>query len=238
MSSPIAIIQARMTSTRLPGKVLADIHGKPALTRMLDRVGEAKRLGGIVVATTTNASDDAIVGLAQRTGATVFRGDELDVLGRFRAAAESVHAPVVMRLTADCPMIDPGLLDDMVALFDREACDYASNCNTRTYPDGLDAEVFTIAALREADERAKHTFLREHVTPYIRGSRKELGAGAFRIEQLLAPADFSHVRWTLDRTDDLDRIRDLIGMLPEHYDWMAALAVATRHPRLLGLPAQ
>lgn len=231
----VAIIQARMTSKRLPGKVLMDIRGEPALAHMIDRVRMAKRVQRLLVATTTNATDDAVVELCARLGVEMFRGDETDVLGRYLGAAEKARAPAIMRLTADCPMIDPDVLDQAVDTFASGAFDYVSNCNVRTFPDGLDVEVFTIDALREANTKAEHPFLREHVTPYIRGIRPQFGAGAFRIGHILAPADFSHVRWTLDTPTDLAVIRELIALLPHGYRWMAALAAATRQPHLLGV---
>lgn len=227
-----------MTSTRLPGKVLMDLAGRPALAFMLERVRRAQRIGRIVVATTVNRADDAIAAVCAQMDVEVFRGDELDVLGRYLGAARWAEAEVVMRLTADCPMIDPEVLDDAVKIFSGGNHDYVSNCNIRTFPDGLDVEVFTVAALHEADANAQHPFLREHVTPYIRGIRKELGAGNFRIGHLLAPADFGHVRWTLDTAADLDRIRELIAALPPDFGWLTALSEATRRPRLLGVLIQ
>lgn len=233
---PVAIIQARMTSSRLPGKVLMDLAGKPALAFMLERVQRAQRIGRIVVATTINQADDAIAAVCAEMSVDIFRGDEMDVLGRFVGAARWANARSVMRLTADCPMIDPDVVDGAVAIFAEGKHDYVSNCNIRTFPDGLDVEVFTSGALIEADANARHPFLREHVTPYIRGIRKELGAGNFRIGHLLAPANFGHVRWTLDTIADLDRIRELVGRLPENFGWLAALSEATRRPHLLGVP--
>lgn len=231
----VAIIQARMTSSRLPGKVLMNIAGKPALQQMLERVKQCKRLDQIVVATTINATDDPIQELCDQLGINTFRGDEHDVLGRFLTAAEQFGADAVVRLTADCPMIDPQVLDQVVEQFQTTACDYASNTIQRTYPDGLDAEVMTIEALREADQQAQQPFLREHVTPYISGKRPDLNAGAFVKEQLCYEADFSHVRWTLDTADDLQRIRALVEQLPADYHWLQALSVATRQPELLGV---
>lgn len=234
MTSLVAIVQARMTSSRLPGKVLADICGKAALQRQIERIQQAKRVDKIMVATTTNASDDPIVELCGRLGVDVFRGDEADVLERFRGAAEAAGATAVVRLTADCPMIDPDVLDGVVELFNEGCWDYVSNCNERTFPDGLDVEVFTRAALEEAAEKATAPFQREHVTPYMRGMFLQYVSGEFRIAQYTYPADFSHVRWTLDTVDDLERIRRLIAQLPEDYTWLQALSVATRQPELLG----
>jgi spore coat polysaccharide biosynthesis protein SpsF (cytidylyltransferase family) len=231
----IAIIQARMTSTRLPGKVLADIAGRPALQQMLERVRQSQRLDGIVVATTHNVTDDPIQELCDRMGISTFRGDEHDVLGRFLSAAEEADADAVVRLTADCPMIDSQVIDQVVTAFDPTRCDYVSNTIERTFPDGLDVEVMTLDALKEANREARDPFLREHVTPYISGKRSDLNAGNFKIMQVTFDADFAHVRWTLDTQEDLERIRELVSKLPENYGWLQALSVATREPGLLGI---
>ena len=230
----VTIIQARMTSSRLPEKVLADICGKPSLQIMLERISMSTSVGKVVVATTINTSDDPIVKLCNKIGYKTFRGDEFDVLGRILQAAESENAEVVVRLTADCPMIDPGVIDEVVTTFSINNHDYLSNTIERTYPDGLDVEVMSINALREAHKKAVAPFLREHVTPYISGKRPDLGAGDFRIDQIRFAADFSHIRWTLDTKEDLQRIRSLVSKLPEDYHWLQALSIATREPDLLG----
>jgi spore coat polysaccharide biosynthesis protein SpsF (cytidylyltransferase family) len=234
MSATVAIIQARMTSSRLPGKVLMDIAGQPALTRMITRLRSARRIDQIVVATTTNATDDPIVSLSAELGIQVWRGDEMDVLGRYAGAAVNFNADPVVRLTSDCPMIDPEIVDAAIKMFESGDWDYVSNGIHRTYPDGLDVEVFSRAALNTAAEEAHHPFCREHVTPYIHGGKPDIPHGEFRIGKLIFDADFAHVRWTLDNADDLDRIQRLIALLPEGYSWMEALAVATKTPDLLG----
>jgi spore coat polysaccharide biosynthesis protein SpsF len=235
-TSPLlTIVQARMTSTRLPGKVLMDICGKPALERQIERIRLARHTSQIVIATTVNQSDDPIVQLAQRLAVPVFRGDEMDVLSRFSGAAAAFDAHSIIRLTADCPMLDPEVLDGIITMYLSGDADYVSNGNVRTFPDGLDAEVFTRQALEDAARHARHPFLREHVTPYIRGTHPQIGAGKFAIEQYVFTADFSHVRWTLDTSEDLERIRRLVSHLPERYSWLEALSVATRHPELLGV---
>jgi spore coat polysaccharide biosynthesis protein SpsF (cytidylyltransferase family) len=234
LTRTVAIIQARMTSTRLPGKVLADICGKPALARMLERVQRATTVDQIIVATTDNASDDPVVALCEGKDVAVYRGSEMDVLGRYRQAAELFRADAIVRLTADCPMIDPEIIDQIVGKFQSGHWDDVTNTSERTFPDGLDAEVFTLEALIDADANAKHIFLREHVTPYIRGSRPDLGSGDFKVGHIRYTADFSHIRWTLDTTDDLDRIRRLVGRLPEEFTWLEALSEATKTPELLG----
>jgi len=234
----VAIIQARMTSTRLPGKVLMDIGGRSALELMVSRVKRATLVDGIVVATTTNATDDPVVSLCERLGIATFRGDEHDVLGRFAGAAKAHGAATVVRLTGDCPIADPAVVDDAIRLYASGRWDYVGNANRRTYPDGLDVEVFSRAALERADREAAHPFAREHVTPYIRGTRRDIiPDGGFARGDLIYPADFSHIRWTLDRQDDLERLRRLVSKLPDGFDWLSALSVATREPSLLGLGA-
>lgn len=234
----VAIIQARMTSSRLPGKVMADICGKPALQRMIERARRAERLDEIVVATTVNATDGPVVELCKRLGVKVFRGDEADVLGRYLNAAGLARAGVIVRLTADCPMIEPTLIDQAVTTFQSGNWDYVSNAVRRTYPDGLDVEVFSREALERAAREAQHPFLREHVTPYINGKRAGLPHGDFALGDMTFEADFSHVRWAVDTSEDLDRVRRLFALLPENFTWLHALAAATREPELLGLSRQ
>lgn len=223
-----------MTSTRLPGKVMAELAGQPLLGHMLDRVRCAATLDAAWVATTVNATDDPVAAYCGQRGVPVFRGDEADVLGRFAGAAAAARADVIVRLTADCPMIDPALIDEAVDR--RAACDfdYLSNAGERTYPDGLDIEVFTRTALDEANRAARLPFHREHVTPYLRtGLYADIPTGEFKIGNVEAPADFSHLRWTVDTPDDLERVRAIVGALPERYTWMDALALVTRRPELL-----
>jgi spore coat polysaccharide biosynthesis protein SpsF len=223
-----------MTSSRLPGKVLMDIEGQSALERMITRVRKAKKLDLIVVATTKNPEDDPVVALSDQMGIDVYRGDEMDVLGRYADAARKFDADPVVRLTSDCPMIDPSIVDASIEMFETGKWDYVSNGIIRTYPDGLDVEVFSRAALRQAADEVDDQFCREHVTPYIRGDKPDLPHGNFRIGKLVFEADFSHVRWTLDTADDLERIRRLVAQLPNDYSWMDALAIATKTPELLG----
>ncbi|HUS96970.1 MAG TPA: glycosyltransferase family protein, partial [Hyphomicrobiaceae bacterium] len=161
----VAIIQARMTSTRLPGKVLAEFAGQPMLSYMLDRVRRAQSLDGILIATTLNHTDDPVVDLCHEVGVAVFRGSEADVLGRYAAAAADAQADTIVRLTADCPLIDPHLIDQAVSTFREGGFDYLSNSIQLSYPDGLDVEVFTRSALARANAEANLPFHREHVTP-------------------------------------------------------------------------
>ena len=231
----VAIIQARMTSTRLPGKVMMDICGKPSITRMVERIKRARKVDHIIVATTTNYQDDPLVDLCKQLNIEIYRGVEHDVLDRFYKASLLNDADVILRLTADCPMIDPGVIDDILSMFYAGGYDYVSNCNDRTFPDGLDVEAFKPECLERANFEATHPFAREHVTPYIRGTRKDCGDGDFVKGQVTYAADFSHIRWTLDTLEDLERIRELVALLPEDYTWLEALAVATKYPWLLGV---
>jgi spore coat polysaccharide biosynthesis protein SpsF (cytidylyltransferase family) len=224
-----------MTSSRLPGKALVDICGVSNLKRMLDRVKKARHSGLICIATTKNITDDPIEEFGKREAVEVFRGDEQDVLGRVFGAAKFFGAKNLIRLTADCPMIDPVLIDEVYEIYTSGSYDYAANGNTRSFPDGLDVEVFSFDALEKAHQEAIHPFLREHVTPYIRGSHPQFGCGEFKIKNVVCPWNFGHIRWTLDTPYDLKIIRELIGHLPSEYSWMDALAVATKYPHLLGI---
>ena len=223
-----------MTSSRLPGKVLTDIGGRPALEAMTRRLGKSRRLDGLVIATTTNSTDDALAELAGRLSISVYRGDEADVLGRVAEAAAECDADIVVRLTADCPMIDPQIVDAIVELLLKGDCDYASNILVRTFPDGLDAEAVYRNTLEEANAEATAPASREHVTPFIHGA-EAASHGRYRLAHHTFATDFSHVRWTLDTPKDLDCIRRLVSVLPEDYGWLDALAAATREPDLLGL---
>src|SRR5277367_2863697 len=146
----VAIVQARMGSTRLPGKVLIDLGGETVLARVIARLRRAELVKEIVVATTDSAADDAIVGECRRLDVPTFRGSESDVLDRYYWAARGCPASVVVRITSDCPLIDPQLVDETIRVFQQQQADYASNTFSRTYPRGLDAEAFTTAALEQA----------------------------------------------------------------------------------------
>jgi spore coat polysaccharide biosynthesis protein SpsF len=190
----VAIIQARMGSTRLPGKVLRRLAGKSVLEHVITRVRGAKNVERVVVATTISKQDDPIVAECERLGTAHVRGSEEDVLSRYHAAAKRHGASVVVRVTSDCPLFDGGVLDRMLAEFD---ADYMSNCLRRTFPRGLDAEVFTMDALDRANSEAKEKHEREHVTPYIYGHPEK-----FRLQSYEEAEDHSHLRWTLDTPED------------------------------------
>lgn len=229
----ITIIQARMSSTRLPGKVLLDLGGRPSLERMIERVKRAKRVNETVIATTTEASDDPIVEMGRRIQAPVFRGSLPDVLDRYYQCALAHNAEIVVRLTGDCPLIDPDLIDDVVNALQEQQADFA--CNrlpppfTRTYPIGLDVEACTFAALANAWQNAAEKHDREHVLPYL----YEV-PGRFKVIQLHHNVDYGHMRWTLDTPEDLSLLREVIRRLNGRNDftWLEVLELFQKDPQL------
>lgn len=204
----LAIVQARMSSTRLPGKSLAEVNGEPMLLLLLRRLSHARRIDGIVVATSTDASDDPIAAVASGAGVAVSRGPRRDVLGRFLLAIGDRKDPIV-RITADCPLIDPTIVDDTVERFLSVAgCAYASNIQPRTFPDGLDVEVIDAAALRAVAREALESEDREHVTSAIRAQPER-----FRQAAVLGACNLGELRWTVDDPEDLEFVRALVRRL-------------------------
>lgn len=225
-----AVIQARMTSTRLPGKVLMPAAGRPMLAHQLDRVRRAETVDAICVATTTNADDDPVVALAEAEGVAVFRGSEPDVLDRFVQAADSVGAEIAVRLTGDCPLSDPALIDAVVGVFrdSDPAVDYATNSFPRTWPIGLDIEVASMTALRAANAEATDNYDREHVMPFLYRQPER-----FRIARYPATEDLSGYRWTLDERSDYELlVRILEALVPENpgFGWRDVIALLDAHP--------
>ncbi len=190
-----------MGSTRLPGKVLMPIAGRPLLGFMLDRLAAAREIDEIVVATSDGTIDDPIVALAESAAVPVVRGSEADVLGRFALALRDRHADHVVRLTADCPLIDPAIVDLVVLEHLRQDADYTSNTLLRTYPDGLDVEVLRSETLLAAHARASSPGEREHVTPYV--YRRP---DTYRLAAHVGPRDLEDERWTVDTPDDFRRV--------------------------------
>ena len=214
----IALVQARMGSSRLPGKVMRLIAGRPMIDWVLTRASRARSIDVVVLATSDHARDDALVAHVRKLGYPVARGSESDVLERFSQAALANDADVVVRITADCPLVDPDIIDAVVALRAREDADYASNTDPATFPDGLDVEVFKAAALARANSEATDTHDREHVTPYLRRD-------PFRRSVLRHDADLSGLRWTVDEAADLsvvDRLARAMGT--DDFTWQEALA--------------
>lgn len=202
------IIQARMASTRLPGKVMKEVLGRPLLGYLIERLQCCRRVQNIILATTMNPEDDPVAKLAKGFGLQVFRGSENNVLDRFYQAATMFGAEHIMRITADCPLIDPDLLDTLIEYYFASEFDYVSNCAHPTLPDGLDAEIFTFKALEDAYKNAVRPSCLEHVTPYIRNypERFKIGSWSFSM-------NLSHLRWTVDEPEDFQFVCQVIEKL-------------------------
>lgn len=208
-----AIIQARMGSTRLPGKVAMKLMGQSVLGHIIRRVRTCRDLDEIIVATTKRPEDDAVVREATRAGATVSRGSEHDVLERYYRAAHHYQVDTVVRITGDCPLHDPELLSGMLTRFqelvaDGIDADYLSNTLKRTFPVGLDTEIFTFEALARAQFAATQAYEREHVTPYIYQH-----PDSFALHDYTNDTDLSRHRWTLDTPEDLQFVEAVYGHL-------------------------
>ncbi|UCF31671.1 MAG: UDP-2,4-diacetamido-2,4,6-trideoxy-beta-L-altropyranose hydrolase [bacterium] len=211
----VSIVQARMGSTRLPGKVMFDLAGRSVLSHVIERVRSCPLVDDIVVATTINPEDDVIAEEACRNGVASYRGSEENVLERYYEAAVKAGAEVIVRVTSDCPLLDPQVLTGMLNSFtgrksDGESIDYLSNTLERTFPRGLDVEIFTYSALEKAHMEAKETFEREHVTPYMYNH-----PDIFRLRNYRSDTDLSEHRWTLDVEDDFTLIKEIYGSLFE-----------------------
>jgi spore coat polysaccharide biosynthesis protein SpsF len=201
----VVIVQARMTSTRLPGKVLIDLEGKPALAQQLLRLRAMTEADEVMVATTSLTTDDPVADLCRAEGVRVFRGDEQDVLSRYLGAARESNADLVVRVTADCPLIDPAESDRVVRELRERAgeADYASNIRRRTFPRGLDTEAFFRDVLERLARRGRSTPAREHVTWYLHREQPAL----FSIHSVEDGQDNSDLRWTVDTPADLAMVR-------------------------------
>lgn len=230
----VAVIQARMGSTRLPGKVLMDISGATCLARVVARLSRAQQINQVVIATTVSSADDVIVNAAKDLQIECFRGSERDVLSRYLGAAEKFQADAVVRITSDCPLIDPEIVDRVVSKAISGGVDYASNCSPRTFPRGLDTEFFTSAALYRADPIANQPHHREHVTP-IFCERRDLFHTCF----VCGEHDYSQYRWTLDTSEDLDLIRAIYGRFNgrDNFAWQEAICLMERSPDLTSINA-
>lgn len=226
--SVCAVIQARTGSTRLPSKVLADLAGASMLERVVERVSQAETVDGVIVATTKELRDDAIIEVLAGSDVDVVRGAEKDVLDRYHDALSASSADILVRVTSDCPLIDPQLIDDVVrALSDADA-DYASNTlEPRTYPRGLDVEAMTAEALTRAWREDVNPDWREHVTPYIYRN-----PGQFALCRLANDADLSDHRWTVDTPEDLKLVRRIYDVLDgRSFSWRDVLNVVEANPR-------
>ena len=228
----MAIVQARMGSSRLPGKVLEDVEGETVLARVLNRLRRARLINELLVATTNGTADDAIVQECRRCSVLVCRGDEDDVLDRYFRAAQLAKADIVVRITSDCPLIDPEITDKTIAAFVQSCPDYASNVLVRTYPRGLDTEVMSFDALARAWQEARKPHEREHVTPYIYEHSAQ-----FKLLSVTGDADHSGHRWTVDTPEDLALVRAIYARCKEKatFLWRDVLELVEQDPGLMDL---
>ncbi|MBK8618686.1 MAG: glycosyltransferase family protein [Anaerolineales bacterium] len=244
----VAIIQGRMSSSRLPGKILADIAGQPMLTRVYTRTLRAATLDEVIFATTTDASDDPVAEYCDFSGIPFTRGSQFDVLDRYYQTALKAKADVVVRITADCPVIDPLLIDDVVNTLLEDEYDFA--CNrlpppwTRTYPIGLDVEACTFKVLKKAWKEAKEPQHREHAMPYFyegvqlttvnRQLQTGLSPRGFNIALLHHTTDFGDYRWTVDTPEDLEFMRQVYARFDgrDDFTWKEVLDLVHDNPEL------
>lgn len=223
----VMIVQARMTSTRLPGKVLKEVLGKPLLEYQIERLRRISSVDEIVIATTVNATDQLIVDCCNRLGVSYFRGSEEDVLSRYYGAAVEYQADVVVRVTADCPLIDPEVCEQAITYFieSKENYDYL---RLEHYPRGLDTEVFSFKSLEECFREATDQPDREHVTPFFYRQPER-----YRVKKLYCPEDLSHHRWTVDTPEDFELVGKIISELypiTNNFDFVDVLDLLKKNP--------
>ena len=222
----LAIVQARMGSTRLPGKVLKEINGEKLIEILFNRLSLSSKIDKIILATSENLENGGLTEVVQNMGYDVFRGNEIDVLDRYFHAAKLFGADTIVRISGDCPIIDPQLVDEVIRLYQENHLDYASNTDPPTFPDGLDTEVFSFSALKMAYEKANSSYDREHVTPFIRTNKE------FKHKNYLHDIDFSDERWTVDEADDLKVIQKIINHFSPnlYFTWKDVLELKKNKP--------
>jgi len=224
----VAIVQARMGSTRLPNKVMKPVAGIPMVELLLTRLAKSKEIDQIVLATSTDERNTPLVDHVQKLGYTCVRGSESDVLDRYLVAARQAKADVVVRITGDCPLIDPVLVDQSIARFKVKNVDYLSNTAPATYPDGLDVEVFTLQALARAGRETHDAFDREHVTPYLRKP------GLYTTAVMRHSEDLSRLRWTVDEPADFEVVSHVFEHFAPniHFSWSEVLELQRSQPKI------
>jgi spore coat polysaccharide biosynthesis protein SpsF len=260
MPEIVAIIQGRMGSSRLPGKVLLDITGKPMLQHVIERTSRARAIDAVIVATSSDPADDPIADFCAGLGVPCTRGSLHDVLDRYYQSARAQHASIVVRITADCPLIDPSLIDETVQFVATAGSlgkvDFAANRLPppfrRTFPIGLDVEVCTFPALQRAWQESTESFHREHVMPYlyqgvqltpVEGSVSTgLSPHGFHIALLNHQPDLGSLRWTVDTSEDLHFVREVFARLANlekpDFNWYDILGILEKEPDLARINAE
>lgn len=224
----LCIIQARMGAARLPGKVLKKVKGLTLLEYEISRVKQAKEINKIVVATSDKNADDKIEKLCKKINIDCFRGSENNVLNRYyKCSLQYPHYENIIRITGDCPLIDPIVIDSVIAFFEKNKFDYASNVLSETFPDGMDTEIFTREALRESAQKATLNSELEHVTQYIVKNNN------FKKGNFTAEYDWSHFRLTIDNPEDFEVISFLIRSSKITDGYLNYIALLTRHPDIM-----
>ncbi len=227
----LAIIQARMGSSRFPGKMMALLAGKPLIWYVMHRVKKAKAIDKVVLATSEYKDNVLLMKEVKGYGIDAFAGNENDVLDRFYQCAKSYGATDIVRITGDCPLVDSAIIDDVIMLYKNEKVDYASNVHPPTYPDGMDVEVFSFRALEKAWKEASLNSEREHVTPYIWKNKAH-----FTLANLTNDENLSKLRLTVDEKEDLALMNILLKRLQSPYSAMdEIIAILKKEPSLLGM---
>ena len=210
----ISTIEARMTSSRLPGKPMLEVSGQTMMEHLIKRLQKVKFIDAIVMATTVNKADDILANHCKDLGVEVFRGSEDDVMGRVIGAAEMLDADIIVEITGDCPIIDPSLIEQALQIYLNNSVDYVSNCNIRSYPDGMDVQVFSLDALKKSSNMTTNALDREHVTLHIRNN-----PDIFSLLNIVAPPEqyWPDLGVTLDEEDDYRFIKAIMDNFDRDY---------------------
>ena len=232
-SNIVCIIQARLNSKRLPRKALIDIEGKTCIERVIERIKKSKLIDEVWLATTYLNIDKSLKKICELKKIHYFQGSVSNVLSRFYKISKITNASYIVRITADCPLIDWRIIDEMIKEIKIKKYDYFSNTIQRTFPDGLDVEIFSVSTLKKTYYNAKHPFLKEHVTPYTHGKvSKSIRVGSFNVQQFLYKKDYSNYRITLDRKEDLNLIRKVYSQLNDFCSWKEVIKLLEKKPYL------
>jgi len=234
----LAILQARVGSSRLYGKVLKEVLGKPLIQHEIERIKRSRKIDKLVLATSDREEDKHLISVADNSEIESFAGSEDDVLDRYYQCARIYNPDAVVRLTGDMPIHDPDIIDKVITIYEQNQVDYVSNTFKTSYPDGLDAEIMSISALEKTYKEATLLSEREHVTPYIYNNANSSGKRLFKMLVVKHEVDLSHLRWTIDEEADFLLIKEIITELyPSNpcFTWMDVISLLTKRPELLSM---